>query len=309
MWRNTGNADLIYVRCHPAAVLTALWAKLTGHLMVYELNGPPTQIFVSYKALSWFRPILEPVLYLPLKLAVRIIAVTPQLGRWIRENMGIDRVSVIVNGANTDLFHPDAAGPPGHCGRYALFFGVLAPWQGIDTLLAAARHPSWPRDVRLVIAGEGALRSQLEALGPGDPVTYLGGVPYSQVPGLLAASLCSLIPKNNVGNRGETGWAPLKLFESLAAACPVVVTDIPLLADIVRENQCGIVIPRADPGALASSVAMLASDPAVAKEMGCRGRKAALAEHSWDRKAEQTLTVLREVLEAQTVQDSGTHCH
>ena len=92
-------------------------------------------------------------------------------------------------------------------------------------------------------------------------VVYLGRVAYRDLPGIVARSLAGLCPMSNLGGRSETGLSPLKLYETLACAVPVVVTDFPGQADLVRECNCGLVIRPESPKALADAVAYLYHHP------------------------------------------------
>ena len=110
------------------------------------------------------------------------------------------------------------------------------------------------------------------------------------------ASLASLIPKNDIAGHSVTGLYPIKLFETMASGAPAVVTDFPGMADLIRESDAGVVIPRRDPAALAAAVARLAADPALRARLGGNGRTAILEAHSWDRRAEATASLLRSLV-------------
>src|SRR5207253_6265085 len=88
---------------------------------------------------------------------------------------------VIPNGANTELFEPGAGGTVTVASPYAIFFGALSRWQGIETLLAAATHDNWPKGVKVAIAGDGAEALRVRQAA-GERVIYLGNVPYRELP-------------------------------------------------------------------------------------------------------------------------------
>jgi glycosyltransferase involved in cell wall biosynthesis len=54
---------------------------------------------------------------------------------------------------------------------------------------------------------------------------------------------------------------PNKLFDYLQAGVPVVATDLPEVAAIVREHGCGLVIPAPEPAIIAAAVQRLTADP------------------------------------------------
>jgi glycosyltransferase involved in cell wall biosynthesis len=153
----------------------------------------------------------------------------------------------------------------------------------------------WPSGVDLVIAGDGKERGRIETAARDDArIRWLGTVPYSQTPALVARSLTSLVPMTEA-SRSMFGLSPLKLFEAMASGIPVVASDLPGLGDVVRTHDCGVTFPAGDADALARSVAAIAADPARASEMGANGRAAAVDHYSWDARAGQTERVLLEL--------------
>jgi glycosyltransferase involved in cell wall biosynthesis len=288
--------DVIYVRTHFASWPTAFFARLRGIPMVQEVNGPYKDLFIAYPITQRLARLFELLVRLQLRWANAIIAVTPRLAEWARRESGNSPVWVIPNGVNTELFNPDAPLMVSVPDTFVVFFGALAPWQGIDTMLAAVERPEWPLDVKLVIVGDGVERPKVEVAACKGKVVYLGTVPYAQVPGIVARSIAGLSPQGPGGGRSKMGLYPLKVFETLGCGVPVIVTDFPGQADLVKEGKCGLVIPPEDPRALAQAVAYLYSNPEERMAMGRQGRKLVEREHSWDQRAEQVDSVLRSVL-------------
>ena len=295
------SRSLLYVRAHPFAWPTAIWAKLMQIPVIQEVNGIHEDMFIAFPWTRLFKKIFLPFLQLPLVLASRVIVVTEQLEPWARREGGHGRVTVVPNGANVELFRPDAPHRPDLPQPYVVFFGVLARWQGIDTLLDATRHPDWPSQVHLVIVGDGVERGRVEAAARDRRVLYLGRIPQRDLAGIVAGSLAGVVPANNLEGRSEKGLSPLKLYETLACGVPVILTDVPGQADLVREVGAGLVVPLGDPAAIARAVAYLASHDADRTTMGRRGRDAIVREHSWDRRAEMTSDLLASLASVEQV--------
>ena len=227
-----------------------------------------------------------------------LVAVTPQLQRWLRDEGCGNTIDVIPNGANLAYFNPDRRRPPGLPARYAVFFGGFARWQGIDTMIEAGQHPSWPGDVSLVIVGDGQMRATVEAAAARIPhLCYLGRLPYAEVGAVVAGAVAALVPKIRDSDTDNTGLFPIKLFEIMACGVPAVVSDYPGQADLVRKSACGLVIPPGNAAALATAVAELAANPTEARAMGWRGHELIVREHSWDQRAQQTTDLIRRALE------------
>lgn len=290
-------ADALYVRAHPLAYPSTLAARLAGTPIIQECNGPIDDFFVAYPR---SKPIAKLIRWAQLsqyRHATEIIAVTEQLGAWLLSVTGRARVTTIPNGANTDRFAPGAPVPTGLPERYAVFFGSLAAWQGIATMLAATRSTRWPAGVSLVIAGDGAMRSDVESATHGGVIVFLGSLPQEQLPGIVAGAIASLIVKDDPIH-AESGLSPLKLYESMAAGTPVVVSDLPGLGDTVRRLECGEVVPPASGDEVAAAVARLAQDTARRDRLGANGRAAALAEFSWGAVADRTAAVIERAIES-----------
>ncbi|TCJ18879.1 glycosyltransferase [Rubrobacter taiwanensis] len=293
LWRRAHGAKALYIRAHPASLPTALWARARRMPVVQELNGPYEDLFIAYPWTRSFAPLFRALIRVPLAMADALIVVTPQLRDWAWEVVGQKPTYVIPNGANTKLFHPNSTVQYPLPKPYVVFFGALARWQGVDTLLQAVERPEWPTELNLVIVGDGVERAKVQAAATHNPkVVYMDRVPYSDVPGIIANSIAGLSPKNGTGGHSKTGLFPLKVFETLACGVPVVVTDFPGQANLVQDCACGLVVPPEDPVALAQAVDYLYRNPDQGAEMGFRGRKAIEQEHSWDRRAEETAKIL-----------------
>lgn len=290
--RVLGGYDLIYIRSHPLAYPTAARARRHGRPVVQECNGPYTDFYQAWPAarhLSW---LLEPMARRQYQTADAVIAVTPQLADWVNREASRSDAVVVPNGANTEVFHPDAAVEEQLPERFAVFFGSLAPWQGVDVMLRAASDPAWPDDVALVVVGDGKLRGRVEsAAAVNRQITYLGPRPYRKVGGVVSRSIASLVVKR-VPVGMTLRMSPLKLYESMASGVPVVVSDFDDLARVIAPIGAGLVVAQDDPTALAQAVAWIARHPAEAKEMGRRGRDAVVASHSWEARVRQTADVI-----------------
>jgi len=291
--------NLVYIRHHFAALPTAIWARLMRLPVVQEVNGPYEDLFIAWPFTRKFASVFKWMMRTQLRLASAVITVTPQLAEWVKRESGATQVFVIPNGVNVELFKPGAALYSGLSlpEKFVVFFGALAPWQGIEAMLEAVEQPEWPSDVKLAILGNGAEREKVErAARDGKEVVYLGTVPYRAVPGIVAKAIAGLSPQNLLGDRGSTGLFPLKVLETLACGVPIILTDFPGIAEIVKKAGCGIVIPPEDPRSLAQAVRYLYERPEERARMGRIGRELVVEEHSWDSRAALTDAVLKNLL-------------
>lgn len=122
--------------------------------------------------------------------------------------------------------------------------GRLAPEKNLDVLLAAFELARRQRpELRLLMVGDGPSRAALQGQA-GEGVTFTGGVPYAQVPGLLtAADLFATASTSEV--------LPMSMIEALAAGAPLVAARSPAALDLIRPGENGL-LSEASPEALAA---------------------------------------------------------
>jgi len=286
--RRLGEYDVLYVRGHPFALPTSLAAKRRGMVTIQECNGPYEDFAQAWPAARVVESSLAAMARRQFRDADGVIAVTPQLADWLREDTGQPNVTVVPNGANIDLFSPGRQRLEGLPEHYAVFFGSLQPWQGIDTILDAARDASWPSDLPVVIAGDGQLAADVRAAALQSPgrVIYIGRLQYDAVADLVSNALVSLIGFNTGQRTG--GVSPIKLYESMAAGVPVIAANLPGQAEDISDAACGILVDPITPEAVAKAVAQIVDDPVTARAMGRRARAQAVDRHSWTARAGST---------------------
>jgi len=291
-----GDYDAIYIRAHQMALPTARRAVAHGVPVVQECNGPYEDLFIAYPRLRIARPVFDAMQAWQYTHAAAIVSVSEGLTGWLERETGHERVTTIGNGANVEVFSPNAPRRPGLPDRFAVFFGQFPAWQGITTLLGAVRLPQWPVDLPIVFVGDGALRPAVESAVAEMPdrVIYLGRLPYAEVAGVAAHAVASFVPM--MASERETMFSPLKLYESMACAVPVVASDVVGISEVVNGSRCGILVPAGDARAIAEATARIVGDPIAAREMGLRGREAAVSRFSWRARAAQRARVLEDAV-------------
>jgi len=154
------------------------------------------------------------------------------------------------------------------------FVGRLHLQKGIDTLLEAfSQFAGDHTEARLLIVGDGELRSRLEimagSLGISGQVKFVGV--RRNIPEILASLDLFVLPSRWEG-------LPLALLEAMAACLPVVATAVGGTPEVVIDGETGLLVPPGDPDALAQAIVFLIENPELRKKMGQAGRKR-VAEH------------------------------
>ena len=217
---------------------------------------------------------------------------TEGLAAFYRAFAGHARVAYTPNGVDPTLFSPGPRARPLEAprGDYALFYGDIAKWHGLDLMFAAARDKAWPDAVTLLLIGRGSA-AQAPSVPPdlNGRVIWLDRQPQRALVPFIANAQVGLSPITDPEGRSAYGVMPLKLLEFLACARPVVVTDLPGQADLVARIGCGRVVAKNDPAALARAVAELSAS---SEAMGTAGRAAVEAHYSWDAIARKVGTLI-----------------
>jgi len=289
----------VYVRKGLLLLAPVVLARLSGAPAVLEVNGTDEEAARQHHLPAAAAALLRLLSRGSFALARHVVVVTEALrDDLLALGVPARKIHVVPNGANTRLFRPMEAQ---ECrrrlgfdpdARYLCFVGQMAKWQGLDVLLdAAARIARDFPDLRVLLVGGGEERSRLAEqaarLGIGERVLFRGPVPFEEVPVYLgAATLC-------VAPLIVATHSPLKLFEYLACARPVVASNVPGVREVIEAYACGWLAQPGSADDLAAKLAQaLCADPAELAAMGQRGREAVLKHHSWDHAARQIAPLL-----------------
>lgn len=154
--------------------------------------------------------------------------------------------------------------------------GRLVPVKDHGTLFRAL---TLVPGLHLALLGDGELRHQLvtlaHELGLSERVHFTGW--WHDMPSALADVDVVVMSSRNEGT-------PAALIEALAAAKPVVATDVGGVRHVVQNGQTGWLCPRGDPSALARALSeAVFSKKELAAQMAAEGRRRALARFSLER--------------------------
>jgi len=223
-----------------------------------------------------FSPLLRPVAN---RIDVRI-AVSRAARRTASARMRGADCTIVPNGACIEPFERAAQAtlPPG---RRLLFVGRLEPRKGFRVALDAfTMLAEQYDDLRLVVVGDGPQRTGVRRLPRAlrDRVDMIGRASHEALPTYHAAADLFLAPATGKESFG------IVLVEAMAAGLPVVGSDLPGYAEVVRHEREGLLVPPADPAALAAATGRLLDDPLLARRLGNAGRARART-FAWSRVA------------------------
>ncbi len=240
----------------------------------------------SQRDMGDLRPVLQRRLHsMVLTLATHVLVNSEAISNRLSGSRAArkGRVTVIPNGVDGARFRPARQSGGGHSRVTIGTLANLRPEKGLQQLLAAAvRVARIAPQARFVIWGEGALRSQLDAMIQALALTGTVELRGATRDPNVALRECDIFVLPSVSEASSN-----VVLEAMATALPVVATRIGGMPGLVDDHRTGILVPPGDAPALAQAILTLLEAPALAAEMGARGRARALAEFGTARMIER----------------------
>jgi glycosyltransferase involved in cell wall biosynthesis len=215
--------------------------------------------------------------------------------RQLRQEMGlrgVDTAKVLLapNGCEVARFEPQTRDPAlarelGIGGQLVFgFIGSFARYEGLlDLCRAAVALHGRGLDFRVLIVGDGPAARDVAAFcaahDHGGKILLLGSVPFTEVPRYYSLVDVAVFPRNSVEITEMI--SPLKPFEAMAMAKPVIGSDVAAIAEIIDHGRTGWLFRKDDVGALVDLLAGLIAAPESIPETGGRAREFVLAQHDW----------------------------
>ncbi|HEU4481226.1 MAG TPA: glycosyltransferase family 4 protein [Actinomycetota bacterium] len=223
----------------------------------------------------------------------RVITVSESATTDIVADFGVvpERLSVVHNGVDAELFRPLP-----HIERRDDTIVTVAssdqPSKGLAHLVEAVAKLRTERDVDLMVIGKGGegttMSGLIERYGLEGHVHRLGRIDALEMVERYAAASVAVVPSLYEG-------FSLPAVEAMSCGIPLVSTTGGALREVIG-NEAGLLVPPADAGALAQSVARLLDDRALRDRMGQAGRGRVLERFTWRAAAAATVDVYRDVI-------------
>ena len=198
-----------------------------------------------------------------------------------------EQITFLPNGADTNFLCPKPT-----CSelldRWSLrgkkifvYVGTHAYYHGLDTLIHAAKLLQDQKDIAFLMVGNGPERQRIIRLAAELNLSNVifGQSPYEEMDRLYSISYASIATLRDMDVAKSMRLS--KIFPSLSCGIPVIYAGYGEAADVIRQNQCGIVVIPENPEKLAVAIEQLASDSAGRDYMGQAGRKFVESDYSW----------------------------
>ncbi len=288
------------VMCHPLTVPFTLPAKFLAKLLrrsckfVVDLRTIPVRNQTISEKIK--NAISDLAVWIALQLFHGITVVSYPLQQIFaqRYRLAPDRIGVWMAGVNLDLFQPELYPPRSaaiQSSQYIiLYHGAIAHNRGLfETVSAMATVNEKLPQARLVIIGQGLAYGKLAAwideLNLGHCVQLRGKVDYQEIPEHIARADIGIVPLPD-----ELCWqvsTPLKLFEYLAMAKPVLVSPIDAHLAVVKDHPAAVFLQSTSPQHIAEGILTAYHRREQLARYAAENRQRAAEQFSWSHRAKQ----------------------
>ena len=194
-------------------------------------------------------------------------------------------IRVIHNGINSQLFSPNEEEE-----NLILWVGRFLSGKGVEYLIEAFSILSKNHSgLKLLLVGDGPQkRGILEKavnLGVRDKISIKNFVPNEEMPTIYRGSKVFVLPSLSEG-------VPRTILEAMSCEVPVVSTDLPQIRNLV--SDCGFLVPKKNPVALAEAIDRLLSDEDLRKKFCINGRDKIKRNYTWQETVENTVELYKE---------------
>jgi glycosyltransferase involved in cell wall biosynthesis len=288
------NADIYHFHDSELLII-GLLLKAKNKKVIYDAHEDfPRTILTKYwipnvqrRLLSKLAEKIENIISKHLEL---VVAATPHIcDRFIR--MGCNAVNVNNYPINDELICLQVnwqAKKPSVC-----YCGRINDKRGIFEVLAALEKTN----IRLLLAGKFESYSQREramTMRGWKNVKELGQLNRNGVKGVLQESMAGLAILHPTPSYIYS--LPIKMFEYMASAIPVIASNFPLWLEIVNNNKCGICVDPFDPNEIANAINWIVANPEEARLMGENGRIAVIEKYNWENESKKLVQSYQDIL-------------
>jgi glycosyltransferase involved in cell wall biosynthesis len=300
--------DVIHAHMHEGTLVSMPAHLLRRCPLVFDFQGSLTSEMVDHRFLNprglFYRPArwLEEMIN---NMPDALIASSRRGMRLLQDDYGCTKrpVTLVPDCVNPDFFCPDAydaearaclkrrLGIPSHH-KVISYLGLLASYQGTDTLLQAATEITRVRsDVHFLIMGYPGVeqyRARAQQLGVDAFTTFTGKINYLDAPRHLAIGDAAVAPKLSA----TEGLG--KVLNYMAMSLPTVAFD----TEVAREylGDLGVYARAGDAADLARALLSVLDDSARAHDLGEALRARAVRHFSWRDAGERIVGVYRQCL-------------
>lgn len=257
--------------------------KLRGRRLIYDAHeDTPEQITYQHwipkffrKPYAWFYYLLENVCG---RWFEHIIVAEPVIAKYFP----VSKTTLIRNFPIVSQF-PEPTRDYSLRSKNVIYVGLLSRPRGAVEMAEAGRIAKASVDLKMIFAGDFSPLSLRDEIVNHYPVEYIQWMEFPKIIQLMMDSRIGMIIPHPI-KRYTTNY-PIKLFEYMAAAIPVIAPKVGESATFVREANSGMLVDPLNPNEIAGAIQHLLANPDEAAKMGQRGRQLVLEKYNWEKEA------------------------
>lgn len=205
----------------------------------------------------------------------------------VSRGFGKDKVHLITNGIDTDLFKPENRSVEFRQewnidDKFAICYaGIHGIAQGLEVIINAAEMLKEHKDIQFVFVGEGPEKPRLMEMVKEkglNNVKFVGLQPKKNMPKIVASMDAAIIPLKKLDL--FKGALPSKMFETLSSETAIILSAEGEAEKLIKAAKAGITVEPENAREVADAVLKLYENRELAKEMGQNGRKYVMEHYS-----------------------------
>jgi glycosyltransferase involved in cell wall biosynthesis len=288
----THNADIIHV-CDLDTLIPAIWVKIFRRkTLFYTIYDYYSENISSIKSWPLGKLVINMVSFIENKGIgfTDILFLVDECRYEEVKGAKIRHLEYIYNSPE-DILKLEKDNTIGKKELVIIYIGVLTRVRGLDQMIKAV---SRIEDVRLVIGGIGPEKKYIEdAAAEHANIKYLGWLKtYDEV--LRNTLKADVVFRFSDPQSAKTRFeSPNKLFEAMMCAKPIIVSAESSMAEIVKKESCGMIIPYGSINDIVNVIAELKTNPQLQRQLGENGRRAYEQKYSWTIMEQRLLSCYR----------------
>ncbi len=260
--RAARSSDVIHANWAITSIVAGLGAKICRRPLITTLRGE--DVTRAYKS-KLYRLLLRACLYLSTSIVTVSYAMLDRVGNSFPAYR--NKLSVIENGIDHTFLDVGFKRDTYEISNVFTIVTVcsLIPRKGIDQIIRALSKLKDLPDIVLQIVGDGPEKNRLLKLirdySLSEKVQFLGKMNPEQIPSILGESDVFVLASSSEGR-------PNVILEAMAAALPIVATDIDGVKEIVQNDETGLLYTPGNIDQLAANIARLHEDILIREQLG-----------------------------------------
>lgn len=221
-----------------------------------------------------------------------VIAITGALrDEMVGRGVPAEKISLVPNAVDTSRFQPlerdrELELELGLSNTMVIgYVGSVVGYEGLDDLMFAAQQLKCrtASNFKVLVVGDGdalqPLKTTAEDLNVTDTVIFTGRIPHEDVERYYSLIDVLCLPRKPLPVTEMV--SPIKPFEAMGMAIPIVVSSVAALAEIVDDEVTGLEFQKGDAEDLVNKLDLLVSNPEFAQKLGDAGRDWVRRERDW----------------------------